>query len=126
MDELRQIIFEEPLSLRLEERDHLLVVGGIGRGETKIDLLTALVEGDALEAEGDGTVLGRRERLGIEDLELDLVLGERCVFLEHLAHALRIDAVEWRLVAEPGRVVEAERDRLVDMRSVLLDPGESV
>ena len=115
VDQLGQIVFEEALALGLEERDDLLVVGRVGGGEAEIDLLAALVERHALEPEGDGAILGRRERLGIEDLQLDLAVGRGRVFLEHLAHALRIDAVGRHLVAELRRIVEAQHDRLVDL-----------
>ncbi len=115
MDELRQVVFEEALALGLEEGDGLLVVGRVGGGEAEIDLLAALVERHALKAEGDGAVLHRRERLGIEDLQLDLAAGCGLVFLEHLAHALRIDGIARDLVAQSRRIVEAHHDRLVEL-----------
>jgi hypothetical protein len=113
--QLGQVVFEEALALGLEERDGLLIVGRIGGGKPEIDLHAALVERHPLEPEGDGAILGRRERLGIEDLQLDLALGARGVFLEHLAHALGIDAVGRDLVAELRRKIKAHDDRLVDL-----------
>ena len=116
MDELGQIVFEEALALGLEEGDDLLIVGRVGGGEAEIDLLAALVERHALQPEGDGPILDGREGLGIELCRFDLAVGDRGVFLEHLAHALRVDAVGRNLVAQLRRVVEAQHDRLVDLR----------
>ncbi len=115
MDELRQIVFEEALALRLEERNDLQIVGRVRGGEAEIDLLAALIERHALQAESDGTILDGGEGQRVELLQLDLALGHRRVFLEHLAHALRIDAVGRNLVAELLRVVEAQHDGLVEL-----------
>ena len=117
MDQLGQIVFEKALALGLEERDDLLVVGRVGRGEAEIDLLAALIERHALQPERDGAVLDIRERQRVETSRRILPLRRRDILLEHLAHALRIDAVGRDLVAEPGRIIEAQGDRLVD-------PGE--
>jgi hypothetical protein len=113
-DELRQVIFEESLAIRLKERDDRLVVSRIGAGEAEINLLAALIERHALEAEGDGAILDRRERLRIENIEHDLAFGQRRVFAQHLAHAIGKDAVTRDFAAELRRIIETQRDRLVD------------
>ncbi len=115
MDQLRQIVFEEALALGLKERDDLLVIRRVGCGEAEIDLLAALVDRHALEAEGDGAVLDGRVGDRIEDLEPKLAAGERSVLLEHLAHPLRVERVGRDLCAEALRIVEAHCDRLVDL-----------
>ena len=84
-------------------------------GEAEIDLLALLVERHALQPEGDGAVLDIGEGLRVVDFELDLAVRRRGVLVEQLAHALGIDAVGRDRVAEPGRVVEPQRDRLVDL-----------
>ena len=45
--QLGQIVFEKALALGREERDDLLVVGRIGRGEAEIDLVASLSSGTA-------------------------------------------------------------------------------
>ncbi len=114
VDELSQIVFEKALALRLEESDDLLVVGRIGRGQPEIDLLALHVERHALQPEGDGAVLDIGEGQGIVDFEADLAVSRCDVLIEQLAHPLRINAVGGDLVGEPGRIIEPQRDRLVD------------
>ena len=93
MDQLRQVVFEELLALRLEEGDGLQIVGRVGRGEAEIDLLAALIERHALQAESDGAILDRRERQRVELLQLDLAVGRGFVFLEHRAVAFGLQGV---------------------------------
>ena len=119
MDHLGEVVFQEALALGLEERDQLLVVGGVGGDQAEIDLLAALIDGYALQALGDRAVLLRREGLGIEDLQIDLAVGDRGVFLQRLAHALGVDAIGRDLVAQALGVIEAQRDRLLDRRQRL-------
>src|SRR5208282_3211131 len=45
-DEMRHVIFEEALAIRLEEGDNLLVVGAIGAGKAEIDLIAFVPEGN--------------------------------------------------------------------------------
>ena len=78
------------------------------RGEAEIDLLALLVERHALQAERDGAVLDIGEGLRVVDLEPDLAVRRRDILVEQLAHALGIDAVGRHLVAEPGRIIEAQ------------------
>ncbi len=117
VDELGQIVFEKALALGLEERNDLLVVGRVGRGETEIDLLASDIERHPLQPESDCAVFGIRERQGVIDLEPDLAVGRCDILIEQLAHALGIDAVRRDFVGEAGRIIEPQGDRL-------FDPGE--
>ena len=117
VDELGQIVFEKALALGLEERDDLLIVGRVGRGETEIDLLASDIERHSLQPERDGAVLGIRERQRVVDFEADLAVGRCDILIEQFAHALRIDAVGRDFVGEAVRIIEPQRDRL-------FDPGE--
>src|SRR5258708_5946901 len=51
MHDASEVVFEQALALRCEERDRLLVIGRIGAGETEIDLLALGIERHPLEAE---------------------------------------------------------------------------
>ena len=115
VDQPRQIVFEKPLALGVEERDDLLVVGRVGAGEAEIDRLALVVERHGLQPIGDGAVLGVGKRLRIVDFEPQLAFGGGDILVEQLAHALGIDAIGRRAVAEPVRVIEAQRDRLLDL-----------
>jgi hypothetical protein len=121
VNEARQIIFEEALALGREEGDDLLIVGGVGAREAKEHLLALLVERHGLQAKRDGAVLDIGEGLRVVNFEAQFAMRRRDVFVEQFAHALGVDAVGRRRVAEPGRIVEAQGDRLVDMRQCL--PG---
>ncbi len=117
VDELGQIVFEKALALGLEERDDLLVVGRVGRGETEIDLLAPDIERHPLQPERDCAVLGIRERQRVVDFEPDLAVGRGDILIEQLAHALGIDPVRGDFIGEAVRIIEPQRDRL-------FDPGE--
>ena len=98
MDELGQVVFEKALALRLEEGDDLLVVGRVGGGEAKIDLLAFRIERHPLKPECDRAVLDIGEGLRVVDFEPDLAAGCGDILVEQLADALGIDAVGRDLV----------------------------
>ena len=116
VDELGQIVFEKALALGRKERDDLLIVGRVGRGEAEINLVALAVERHRLQAEGDRLVLDIGKRLGVEDFEAELAVRRGDVLLEQFAHALGIDAVGRDLVAETVGIVKAQGNRLVDLR----------
>jgi hypothetical protein len=106
MYEFCEIVFEKPLTLRLEERDDLLIVGRVGGGETEIDLLASGIERHALKSEGYRSVFDVREGHGVIDFEADLAVCCRDVLIQQLAHPLRINPVRRHLVAKTRRVVK--------------------
>ena len=123
VDELGQIVFEKALALGRKERDDLLIVGGVGRGEAEINLVALAVERHRLQAKGDRLVLDIGKRLGIEDFEAQLAVRCGDILLEQFAHALGIDAVGRDLVAETVGIVKAQGNRLVDLRQGVHGPG---
>ena len=119
VDEAGQIVFEEAFALRREEGDDLLIIGRVGAGEAKEYLLTLLVERHGLQAERDGTVLDIGEGLRVVGFEAQFATRRRDILVEQFAHTLGVDAVGRRRVAEAGRIIEAQCDRLVDARQCL-------
>ena len=93
MDEAGQIIFEQALAVGRKEGDDLLVVGRVGAGQTEKHLLTLLIEGHGLEAEGDGPILDIGKGLRVMDFEAQLAFRRCDIFGKQFAHALRIDAI---------------------------------
>ena len=123
MNEPGQIVFEEAFALGVEERDDLLIVGRVYPGEAEIDGFAAVVERGWLQPVSDRAVLGVGIGQRIVDFEPDFALGGGDVLVEQLAHALGIDAVSGHLVAKPGRVIEAQGDRFLDLAQRLPRPG---
>ncbi len=82
--------------------------------DAEIAHLAFLVEANALEAGGDGAILGVGERLGIEEGDLQLAARDAAVLLEQGAHALEHLGVARCRFAQLLGEVDADVDRLVD------------
>ena len=115
LDQLGQIIFQELLAIGLEEGDGVGVVGRIAGGQAEIDLLAILVDRHALQPGGGRLVLDIGEGHRVQHLEMDLAVGARDIFVEQVFDTLGIDAVTGRGLAEPLRIIQLQRDRLVDL-----------
>ncbi len=74
VDQLGQIVFEKALPLRREKRDHLLVVGRIGRRQAEIDVLALAVERHRLQPERYGAVFDIGKGLRVIAFEADLAV----------------------------------------------------
>ena len=113
VDQFGQVVFKEALALRLEEGDGAFIVFQVAAGQAEIHLHAALIHRYALQAISHRAVLGVAERLGIVELEPDLAAGQRGVFSQHLAHVVGEGAVERYRAAQPARIEQAQRDRLL-------------
>ena len=114
IDHLRQVIFEELLPVRAEERDDLDIVGGIRGDETEISDGAGGIDGDSLQAGRHGPIVLLRIGVGRVVFELDLAVRDIGVTVEQFPHALRILGVLGALFGQLPRQIEAHDDRFFD------------
>ena len=110
-----QIIFQEPFTGRIEERHHLPVIGRIGGNQAEIAAFTRLIQWNALQAEPNSIVFLDRERLGIDDFEIDVAPRGLGVVFQQLPHPGRVNAVLGADLGQFAREVEPHLDRFVDL-----------
>ena len=114
-NEAGQVVFKKGFSFRIEKRDDLLVIGAVHRRQAEIDHVSLAVQGNALQAQGNGRVLGDGICLGIENLEPQLAGGQIDVVFQQLAHPDGVIRVDRALAGQGAREKEPNRDRLVDV-----------
>ncbi len=114
VDQLGHIVLEEALTLRREEADAGLVVGGVGADQAEVALVALAIERDAPQARRHGAILGVGERLGVEEADLQLAAGDVAIALQQRTHALEILGVGRGGIAQGLREINAHVDRLVD------------
>src|SRR6185437_7583983 len=119
IDELRDVVLEEALLVRVEEGDGLLAVGGVGSRETEVELGAGLVDGGARDPELRGAILLDRERLRIDDVQVDHAARALPELLEEVVYPLAVGTDLRDGFGGLGRVEEVEVDRLLD---ALQDP----
>ena len=110
----REVVFEIPLALGIEEGDDLLIIGTVGSGEAEINLLASGIELDTLKAVGDRLVLLDGIGFGVDDLEVDPAFRQIGVVLQEFANASDEITIDRRRLGQGARRVKPERQRLVD------------
>ncbi len=123
VDELADLVLERVLAVRVQEGDGHLVVHRIGADQAEIARVARRVQGQLLDAVADRLILRFGERLGLDHLQLELAAGLGGVFLQQVAHALAVVEVLRQGLELLGGEVEAQGDRLIELRQHIARAG---
>ena len=110
------VVLQEHLALRLEERHGLDVVDRVRAGQPEVRELAPAVDGNSLDAERHGQLLAAAERFGIVFVKDYLAAGRGRDFAQELPHPKPVGRVQRHLAPELLRQKEVQLDRLVDPR----------
>src|SRR5262249_11503576 len=102
------------LLLRRKEGDGLVAVGGVGSGQTEVELVARAAQGRAAYSKLGCAILVFGERLRVDHVQLQLAPGARGQLLEDLTNAEPERCDLRYLRGTLGRVEEVEVDRLLD------------
>ena len=120
IDQLGQVVFQEPLAFGLEERNGPLVILQVRAREAEIDLRRPLIQRRGLQPVGHRPVFGVAERFGVKELQLYLAMGDRRVVAQHLPHMVGIGAVGRDSTAQLTGVEQPQRDGFLQVGQDLL------